>query len=236
MCLHYVILVSLAELEQLRRGLAIQKFNSLMLSQKQLGKPLHHQSKKYQVISSRICTLLYFHLLEATKGHRREHHDVMGAIPAVCGRWDYVRWWYLLNFNINLQLVEIQVHRLWVMSYRMRYHPTTWIWICWPRYHFLRYWCFAMCFNMLSESNHSKKFSNWVGKIQGENVSSNPWIAGILWFCMKLYLVRTSCFIITYSPQLYQVASSSLIQYIIHWNIVFADIFLCRASRVTVTP
>ena len=51
MCLHYVILVSLAELEQLRRGLAIQKFNSLMLSQKQLGKPLHHQSKKYQVIS-----------------------------------------------------------------------------------------------------------------------------------------------------------------------------------------
>ena len=86
MCLHYVILVSLAELEQLRRGLAIQKFNSLMLSEKQLGKPLHHQSKKYQVISSRICTLLYFHLLEATKGHRREHHDVMGVIPAVCGR------------------------------------------------------------------------------------------------------------------------------------------------------
>ena len=32
LCLHYVILVSLAELEQLRRGLAIQKFNSLMES------------------------------------------------------------------------------------------------------------------------------------------------------------------------------------------------------------
>lgn len=32
MCLHYSILVSLAELEQLRRGLAIQKFDSLMES------------------------------------------------------------------------------------------------------------------------------------------------------------------------------------------------------------
>jgi len=30
MCLHFVILESLAELEQLRRGLAVQKFNSLM--------------------------------------------------------------------------------------------------------------------------------------------------------------------------------------------------------------
>ncbi len=30
MCLHYTILVSLAELEQLRRGLAVQNFNSLM--------------------------------------------------------------------------------------------------------------------------------------------------------------------------------------------------------------
>ena len=36
MCLHYSILVSLAELEQLRRGLAIQKFNSLMESYPQL--------------------------------------------------------------------------------------------------------------------------------------------------------------------------------------------------------
>lgn len=30
MCLHYSVLVSLAELEQLRRGLAVQKFDSLM--------------------------------------------------------------------------------------------------------------------------------------------------------------------------------------------------------------
>lgn len=36
MCLHYSVLVSLAELEQLRRGLAIQKFNSLMESYPQL--------------------------------------------------------------------------------------------------------------------------------------------------------------------------------------------------------
>ena len=32
LCLHYAILVSLAELEQLPSGLAIQKFNSLMES------------------------------------------------------------------------------------------------------------------------------------------------------------------------------------------------------------
>ena len=32
MCLHYSILVSLAELEQLRRGLAIQRFDTLMES------------------------------------------------------------------------------------------------------------------------------------------------------------------------------------------------------------
>ena len=30
MCLHYSVLVSLAQLEQLRRGLAVQKFDSLM--------------------------------------------------------------------------------------------------------------------------------------------------------------------------------------------------------------
>ena len=30
MCLHYSILTSVAELEQLRRGLSIQKFNTLM--------------------------------------------------------------------------------------------------------------------------------------------------------------------------------------------------------------
>lgn len=30
MCLHYTVLSCLAELEQLRRGLAVQKFNSLM--------------------------------------------------------------------------------------------------------------------------------------------------------------------------------------------------------------
>jgi len=36
MCLHYSVLVSLAELEQLRWGLAIQKFNSLMESYPQL--------------------------------------------------------------------------------------------------------------------------------------------------------------------------------------------------------
>ena len=35
MCLHFAILVSLAELEQLRRGLAIQKFSSLMESHPQ---------------------------------------------------------------------------------------------------------------------------------------------------------------------------------------------------------
>ena len=32
MCLHYSVLISLAELEQLRRGLDIQKFNLLMES------------------------------------------------------------------------------------------------------------------------------------------------------------------------------------------------------------
>ena len=36
MCLHYSILVSLAELEQLRRGLDIQRFDSLMESFPQL--------------------------------------------------------------------------------------------------------------------------------------------------------------------------------------------------------
>ena len=36
MCLHYSVLVSLAELEQLRRGLAVQKFDSLMESFPQL--------------------------------------------------------------------------------------------------------------------------------------------------------------------------------------------------------
>ncbi len=36
MCLHYSVLVSLAELQQLRRGLAIQKFDSLMQSFRQL--------------------------------------------------------------------------------------------------------------------------------------------------------------------------------------------------------
>ena len=35
MCLHYSVLTSLAEMEQLRRGLAIQKFNSLMESHPQ---------------------------------------------------------------------------------------------------------------------------------------------------------------------------------------------------------
>lgn len=32
LCLHYTVLISLAELEQLRRGLAIQKFDFLMQS------------------------------------------------------------------------------------------------------------------------------------------------------------------------------------------------------------
>ena len=36
LCLHYTVLSSLAELEQLRRGLAVQKFNSLMESLPQL--------------------------------------------------------------------------------------------------------------------------------------------------------------------------------------------------------
>ena len=36
LCLHYTILTSLAELEQLRRGLSIQKFDSLMKSHPQL--------------------------------------------------------------------------------------------------------------------------------------------------------------------------------------------------------
>ena len=36
MCLHYSVLASLAELEQLRRGLSVQKFNSLMESSPQL--------------------------------------------------------------------------------------------------------------------------------------------------------------------------------------------------------
>ena len=36
LCLHYTVLSSLAELEQLRRGLAVQKFNSLMESFPQL--------------------------------------------------------------------------------------------------------------------------------------------------------------------------------------------------------
>ena len=36
MCLHYTILVSLAELEQLRRGLCFMKFNLLMESQRDL--------------------------------------------------------------------------------------------------------------------------------------------------------------------------------------------------------
>ena len=38
MCLHYSVLVSLAELEQLRRGLAVQKFDALMESFPQLLK------------------------------------------------------------------------------------------------------------------------------------------------------------------------------------------------------
>ena len=56
LCLHYVILVSLAELEELQCGLAIQKCNSLMESvPKAIRKCLNHQSKTYQVVLSRLC-------------------------------------------------------------------------------------------------------------------------------------------------------------------------------------
>ena len=44
-CLHFTVLNSLAELEQLRRGLAMQKFDSLMQSSPSIRKAFQHSSK-----------------------------------------------------------------------------------------------------------------------------------------------------------------------------------------------
>ena len=69
LCLHYVILVSLAELEQLRRGLAIQKFNSLMESvpnavRKAFEPPI-------QTISSDFIQDMYTALFSPTGSNKR---------------------------------------------------------------------------------------------------------------------------------------------------------------------
>lgn len=56
MCLHYSVLVSLAELEQLCRGLAIQKFDSLMESYPQLFRKAF-QTPQCKIISKYIQDL-----------------------------------------------------------------------------------------------------------------------------------------------------------------------------------
>ena len=68
MCLHYTVLASLAELEQLRRGLSVQKFNSLMESSPQLiRKAFVPPDTKIRVIFSKISMFPYFHQRGATR-------------------------------------------------------------------------------------------------------------------------------------------------------------------------
>ena len=58
MCLHYSILLSLAELEQLRRGLAVQKFDFLMESFPQLLQKAF-QPSQCEITSEYIQDLFY---------------------------------------------------------------------------------------------------------------------------------------------------------------------------------
>ena len=69
LCLHYVILVSLAELEQLRRGLAIQKFNSLMESVPQAVRKAFEPP--IQEISSAFIHDMYTALYSPTGSNKR---------------------------------------------------------------------------------------------------------------------------------------------------------------------
>lgn len=57
MCLHYSVLVSLAELEQLRRGLSLLKFDSLMTSYPDLLKKTF-EPPKFEITRDFVQNLL----------------------------------------------------------------------------------------------------------------------------------------------------------------------------------
>lgn len=72
MSLHYCVLASLAELEQLRRGLAMQKFSTLMEAFPEIvHKAFNPQKGKYQAPSSRTSLFQDCPPLVATRGKWR---------------------------------------------------------------------------------------------------------------------------------------------------------------------
>lgn len=87
MCLHYSVLVSLAELEQLCRGLAIQKFDSLMQSYPKLFRKAF-QPPQCKIISKYIQDLFVFSYGKQQKANRGGNDDYVDMLPAVSGRWN----------------------------------------------------------------------------------------------------------------------------------------------------
>ena len=79
MCLHYSILVSLAELEQLRHGMAVQKFDSLMASFPQLLQKAFQPSQR--TITSEYIQDIFVAVLSPVGSNKRPVEE------AIMMRW-----------------------------------------------------------------------------------------------------------------------------------------------------
>lgn len=91
LCLHYCILCSLTELEQLKEGLTIQKFNTLMIRFKELIRTAFTQPAS--PISSSVIEELYSdHVLTAPKGSEKWNQQ-----QAILSAWrHYLRDWKVI--------------------------------------------------------------------------------------------------------------------------------------------
>ena len=92
MCLHYCILCSLTELEQLKEGLTVQKFNTLMIKYPELVRTAFNQPT-LTITSSVIEELYSDHVDIATKGSEKWNQQ-----QAILNAWRH----YLKGIEGNL--------------------------------------------------------------------------------------------------------------------------------------
>ena len=160
MCLHYSVLVSLAELEQLRRGLAIQKFNSLMDSYPQLLRKAF-QPPQCKITSEYIQDLFVagFSPMGSNKRPREEALWWCGYVT--CSIWKVGSLKFVL-YDSTLNFVLYSNRSGWSrLPYAARHYGVpdrVWqctairIWRC-PARHIVYWWCcFANSLDLLTDT------------------------------------------------------------------------------------
>lgn len=153
MCLHYTVLSSLAELEQLCRGLAMQKFNSLMeFFPEVLRKDFCPSMQPITSGMIQISSFQIYHQLEVTT-------ELLKRSSSWCG---------YTTFNILKVYKLIILGMIILLYYRPRnpnfsdsercygvfnwvqLHSTSGLWRCHTTYSIHGWQCLANCVNMLT--------------------------------------------------------------------------------------